>query len=276
MEHAALKNRIFFRGSVTYFTTSIFFPPGVRNDVFTLYAFLRTIDDLVDCIPQKADEFYEMRRLWSHAAAGIPSENPIIDDFVTLAERCRFRREWTEAFFRSMELDLRKKEYNSLGETLEYVYGSAEVIGLFLMRIMDVPDEGTHAARMLGRSMQYINFIRDIADDNALGRRYLPLRDSPLTSLLPEEAARKPDAFRKFIAEEIDRQQAWQRDAERGFPLLPRRYRIPVVTAAAMYQWTAEIIRRDPFVVFRRKVKPSRGRILLALVKQFFIGGSNA
>jgi len=273
MENAAIKHRIFFRGSTTYFTSSLFFPPEVRADVFTLYAFLRVADDLVDSVPQKADEFYEMRRLWDHATAGISSDDPVIDDFVALSERRGFRREWTEAFFHSMELDLRKKEYNSLPETLEYVHGSAEVIGLYMMRIMGLPSRAEHPARMLGRSMQYINFIRDIAEDTRLGRRYLPLRDSPLTSLLPEEAARKPEAFRKFIGEELDRQQAWQRDAERGFDFLPRRYRIPVATASDMYRWTADAIRRDPFVVYRRKVKPSRLRIVLAIIRRFLTSG---
>ncbi len=273
MDHASSKERIFFEGSKTYFTSSLFFPRTVRNDVFTLYAFLRVIDDLVDSVPQKSDEFYEMRRLWNHATAGVPSGNPLIDDFVSLSDRRAFKKEWTEAFFHSMELDLRKREYNSLSETLEYVYGSAEVIGLYLIRIMELPDTATHPARMLGRSMQYINFIRDIAEDNALGRRYLPLRDSPLTSLLPQEAARKPDAFRIFINEELDRQQSWQHDAERGFPLLPRRYRIPVATASDMYRWTAETIRRDPFVVYRYKVKPSRVRILFTIFRHFLIAG---
>lgn len=276
MENAAAKGRIFFKGSKTYFTSSLFFPPDVRNDVFTLYAFLRVVDDLVDSTPQKSDEFYEMRRLWDHATAGISSENPIIDDFVALSEHRGFEKEWTKAFFHSMELDLRKKEYNSLQETLEYVYGSAEVIGLYLMRIMNLPKEATHPARMLGRSMQYINFIRDIAEDNGLGRRYLPLRDSSLTSLLPEEAAKKPDAFCKFIKEELDRQQSWQRDAERGFSFLPRRYRIPVATASDMYRWTAETIRRDPFIVYRRKVKPSRVRILLSILKHFLHTGEKS
>ncbi len=263
------KSRIFLKGSKTYFTSSIFFPPQVRDDVFTLYAFLRVADDLVDCIPQRADDFFNMRQFWRNAELGTPANDPVIDDFVELAARVGFQQEWTEAFFHSMELDLIKKEYNALPETLEYVYGSAEVIGLYMMRIMGLPDEAEHPARMLGRAMQYINFIRDINEDIGLGRRYLPLRDSALTSLLPEETHKKPDAFRRFVAEELERYLGWQKEAEAGFCHLPRRYRIPVATASDMYAWTARTIRRDPFVVYRRKVKPSRLRIVFNIIRRF-------
>lgn len=269
MDHALVKGKIFRKGSKTYFTSSIFFPAQVRADVFTLYAFLRVADDLVDNIPQQADEFYEMRRKWRAAELGTPAGDPVIDDFVELARRVGFRQEWTEAFFHSMELDLVKKEYNTLSETLEYVYGSAEVIGLYMMRIMDLPDESEHPARMLGRAMQYINFIRDIHEDIGLGRRYLPLRDSVLTSLDPMETRRKPDAFRRFIAEEIERYLGWQKEAEAGFCHLPRRYRIPVATASDMYAWTARTIRKNPFIIYERKVKPSRLRIIGRIIRRF-------
>lgn len=269
MTNTALKGKIFLKGSKTYFTSSIFFPPQVREDVFTLYAFLRVADDLVDCVPQRADEFYEMRRKWRDAEAGTPANDPVIDDLVALAKRVGFQQEWTEAFFHSMELDLIKKEYNDLSETLEYVYGSAEVIGLYMMRIMGLPDESEHPARMLGRAMQYINFIRDINEDIGLGRRYLPLRDSMLTSLAPDETRKKPDAFRRFVSEEIERYLGWQKEAEAGFCYLPRRYRIPVATASDMYAWTAATIRHDPFVVYERKVKPSRLRIVANIIRRF-------
>ncbi len=269
MTRSPSKSKIFLKGSKTYFTSSIFFPAQVRADVFTLYAFLRIADDLVDSTPSRPDEFFNMRQFWRNAELGTPANDPVIDDFVALAARVGFKQEWTESFFHSMELDLVKKEYNTLPETLEYTYGAAEVIGLYMMRIMDLPPGSEHPARMLGRAMQYINFIRDINEDIGLGRRYLPLRDSVLTSLLPDEARRKPDAFRRFIAEEIARYLGWQKEAEDGFHLLPRRYRIPVAAASDMYAWTARQIERDPFVIYERKVKPSRLRIIGRVISRF-------
>lgn len=57
--------------------------------------------------------------------------------------------------------------------------------------------------------MQYINFIRDIAEDNGLGRRYLPLLDTPLEALSEKEAKKNPEAFSAFIRREIERYQGW-------------------------------------------------------------------
>ena len=89
-------------------------------------------------------------------------------------------------------MDIKKKEYNSLEETLEYIYGSAEVIGFFMAKIIGLSDESLYYAGRLGRSMQYINFIRDIEEDNNLGRRYLVIIE-PLRSLKFEEARLKKD-----------------------------------------------------------------------------------
>lgn len=254
---------IFRRGSKTYFNSSVFFPAHVRRDVFLLYAFVRTADDYVDAIPQDGAGFRAFRASYAQAlASGVPSGDLVIDSFLDLARRKAFAPAWTTAFLDSMEADLDKSRYDSLEETLTYIYGSAEVIGLFMAAIMDLPREAWPAARALGRSMQYINFIRDVAEDNTLGRRYLPLGDSGLPDLQEATARAQPEAFQAFMRQEAERYLAWQAEAEAGFRFIPKRSRIPVMTASRMYNWTARQIRRDPFVVYRRKVKPAKIRIV--------------
>jgi phytoene synthase len=78
-----------------------------------------------------------------------------------------------------------------------------------MARIMDLDEASFPYAAMLGRAMQYINFIRDIAEDNGLGRRYLPLLDTPLEALSEKEAKKNPEAFSAFIRREIERYQGW-------------------------------------------------------------------
>jgi phytoene synthase len=169
-------------------------------------------------------------------------------------------------------MDTEKSCYDTLEETLQYIYGSAEVIGLFMARIMELPREAEHYAMMLGRAMQYINFIRDIDEDLELGRRYLPLERSGLTELSGEEVRRHPHRFAAFIREHLRRYNEWQAEAEKGYRYLPRRYLVPIKTAADMYAWTGRIIRNDPEVVFRRKVKPGRWRIVLRGVGNMITG----
>ncbi|MBN1523063.1 MAG: phytoene/squalene synthase family protein [Spirochaetales bacterium] len=262
--------KTFKQGSTTYYNSSIFFPKKVKKDVFILYSFVRIADNFVDSIPQNAQGFNEFKTHYQQAVQGQPSNNTIIDSFVDLLHRKCFSVKWVNAFIHSMECDLSKTEYNTMEETLEYMYGSAEVIGLFMCRILNLQEQAEYAASMQGRAMQYINFIRDIKEDAELGRRYLPLTDSGLSSLTEPAARAAPGLFTSFIRREIERYKTWQDEANAGFHLIPKRLRIPIRTAADMYLWTAEKIWKNPFLIFQTRVKPSRTRILMQLVFNIF------
>jgi phytoene synthase len=265
---------IFRRGSRTYFNSSRFFPRRIRGDITCLYSFVRTADEFVDAVPQDPAGFAAFRRIYlAGRVNGRDSGNPIIDRFLELSRRHSFRLDWVEAFLDSMAMDLTKKDYLDLGETLMYMYGSAEVIGLMMSRIMGLDERAFPYARLLGRAMQYINFIRDIQEDLDLGRTYLPqneLRAAGLESLSEQAACGRPDAFRSYLLRQISRSRAWQAAAGKGYAFLPRRCRIAVRTAADMHAWTVRRIESDPFVVFRTKVKPSRARIVQTGLINFF------
>ncbi|MBU1616750.1 MAG: phytoene/squalene synthase family protein [Candidatus Margulisbacteria bacterium] len=265
-----LKTSIFRQGSRTYFYSSVFFPSAVKEDVFTLYAFVRRADNFVDSIPQDRNGFLIFRENYLSARRGLLSGDKIIDSFVKLSAKKSFDQKWTDAFLSSMELDLNKNIYTTLDETENYMYGSAEVVGLMMAAILDLSEKAYPQARALGKAMQYINFIRDIKEDHLLGRRYLPtaeLEKFGLASLDEKTARRDPDRFAAFIKGQLALYRDWQIEAESGYHFLPWRYLVPVKTAADMYAWTAQQIDRDPLVVFQRTVKPPRrliiGRALL-------------
>lgn len=261
----------FRRGSKTYFNSAVFFPQAVRRDVFLLYGFVRTADDFVDAIPQDAQGFRTFRRRYEEArASGGLAGDPIIDSFLDVSRRKGFEDAWADAFLDAMEADLTKSRYETLDEVLGYIHGSAEVIGLFMAAIMGLAPEARGAAAALGRSMQYINFIRDVAEDNALGRTYLPLAGSGLADLREETARANPEAFVAFVRAQANRYREWQAHAEAGFGWIPWRCRVPIMTASRMYNWTASVIHRHPFVVYERKVKPTKPRIMAALCLNAF------
>ena len=267
MRSTELHREVFRSGSKTYFNSSLFFPPDVRDDVFILYGFVRVADNYVDAVPQQPEEFHRFVERYRSAVAGTVTGDVIVDSFVDLGRRKSFEDRWTDAFLHSMELDLSKKVYRTVEETLEYVYGSAEVIGLYMARIMGLDAASEHAAGMLGRAMQFINFIRDIDEDNGLGRTYLPIGEAGLTDLREETARAHPQEFVRFIHSQLDQYRVWQSEAEEGYRYIPGRYLVPIRTAADMYNWTAGVIAADPFVVYRRKVKPSRGRIMARVLR---------
>jgi phytoene synthase len=257
--------RIFRRGSTTFFLSSLFFPAEVRRDVFALYAFVRRADDFVDAVPPRPAEYRAFEAAYLAAAGGRPSGNGVVDDFVRLQQRRGFERAWVDAFFGAMEADLTVTRYATLADVERYMYGSAEVVGLMMARIFGLPDESHPYARLLGKAFQYVNMIRDVEEDVGLGRTYLPLERLEhfgLSSLDTAYARRRPEQFAAFVREQIGHYRAWQAGAELGFRFIPPRYRVAVAAASDMYRHTADRIEADPLLVLRRKVKPSRARVL--------------
>lgn len=262
------QKKLFQGGSKTYFTSSLFFPPRIRDYVTRLYAFVRKADNFVDAIPQQEREFHRFRKQYETAFSRYSEKKEkwqsgdyIIDDYIELAAEKNFDPAWMTAFLEAMQADLSKKTYDSLKETEQYMYGSAEVIGLFMCRILEIPEKAYPFAQLLGKAMQYINFVRDINEDIALGRQYLPtteLRKFGFSSLSEQVARANPDAFSAFVRAQIAHFSDWQHQAEAGYSYIPRRYRIAIKTAADMYIWTAAQICKNPHVIFEKKVKPSK------------------
>ena len=260
-----LYKRIFKNGSKTYYYSSFFFPPPVKEDVFKLYSFVRTADDYVDTIPQMKTEFYAFRELYEYSLKEEITGNPVIDGFREVMVRRELEPSWVDAFLNSMEADLYIKSYETIESLGKYLYGSAEVVGLMMAKIMGLPPESYDSAMYLGRAMQFVNFIRDIDEDLWLDRNYFPRIDFEeyyLKSLNPEDARKNPDGFIRFVRKQLNQFSDWQMKAEEGFKFIPKRYLIPIKTASEMYKWTAKVIYEDPFIVYDKKVKPSIPRIV--------------
>ncbi len=256
---------IFKGGSKTYFYSTIFFPKKVKEDVFVLYSFLRKADDYVDAIPQDADGFYSFKDRYYDATDGAVTGDIVVDSFVRLSERKKFETSWVDAFLNSMEMDITKSTYETMNDLLVYLYGSSEVVGLFMAKIMDLPSDSYENARYLGRAMQYINFIRDISEDIDLGRTYFPqkdLKEFNIESLDEEYTQKRPEEFKSFVRKQLETYYSWQEKAEEGFSYIPFRYLIPIKTASDLYKWTGSQINKNPLVVYQKKVKPSIPNIL--------------
>ncbi|MDD1774347.1 MAG: phytoene/squalene synthase family protein [Methanobacterium sp.] len=256
---------IFKKGSKTYFYSTVFFPREVKRDVFILYSFLRKTDDYVDSIPQDKEGFYQFKNDYLRARNGEVVDDVVINSFSQLENRKSFKKEWVDAFLNSMEMDIYKSSYRNMDELLTYLYGSSEVVGLFMASILELDPESFRSARYLGRAMQYVNFIRDIEEDLKLGRNYFPLEDMEefgIKSLEEKDNINNQDKFRDFLLKQLNTYYQWQETAEMGFKYIPYRYLIPIKTASDMYLWTAKQIEKDPFLVYKVKVKPSLPKIV--------------
>ena len=153
----------------------------LREPVYNIYGFVRFADEIVDTfhdydkeylLQQFKDETYRAIKL------GI-SVNPILHSFQMTVNKYNIDHKLIDAFFRSMEMDLAKTSYDTDGYN-EYIYGSAEVVGLMCLHVFcdGNREQFTRlepAARSLGAAFQKVNFLRDInADYNCLSRTYFP------------------------------------------------------------------------------------------------------
>lgn len=153
----------------------------LREPIYNIYGFVRFADEIVDTFhnhDKKAllEDF--KTETYEALDRGI-SLNPILHSFQLTVNKFKIDRRLIEAFFRSMEQDLVKSEYNAI-EFNEYIYGSAEVVGLMCLYIFC---EGEYSkydqlkiyAKSLGAAFQKVNFLRDLKDDfHGLERVYFP------------------------------------------------------------------------------------------------------
>ena len=259
-------DEIFRKGSTTYYYSTKLFPAKIRKEVTQLYNFVRVADNYVDAVPQDTEGFMDFKKEYYRVRDGNKSDNEVITEFVDLSNKREFKTEWIEAFLYSMEMDTRKSTYEDLDELDTYLYGSAEVIGLMMNKVMNIDSNANDSARYLGKAMQFINFIRDIDEDLDLKRTYFPVEDLEafgLSGLTRGEARRKPKQFKAFIRSQIHLYFKWQKRAELGFGFIPKNMRIAVKTASDMYLWTAKEIYKNPFIVYDLKIKPSWSKVLL-------------
>lgn len=266
--------KIFKQGSTTYFYSSFFFPKELFAKVSTLYAFVRVADDYVDALPPDMEAFMQFRSDFELAWSGDSVNRPVIDNFVRLAKEHHFEQSWIDAFLNAMQSDLSATPYETMDDLIIYMHGSAEVIGLMMNRIMGIDPKADAYASMLGRAMQYINFLRDLDEDNELQRSYLPQdRWSHLgvASLVRSSLHSKEELFTAFYRDQIDQYEIWNREGRKGLTYIPYRMRIAIKTASDLYSWTSKQIYKQPMIVFDKKIKPKKLRVLFTGLKNVIV-----
>ena len=152
-----------------------------RMPIYSIYGFVRFADEIVDTF-HESDKRYLLDKFKKDTYEAIEQKislNPVLHSFQEVVNEYNIDLELIEAFLKSMEMDLDNSTYNSnLYE--EYIYGSAEVVGLMCLKIFCAKNENQYQslkadARSLGAAFQKINFLRDIRSDyNERGRVYFP------------------------------------------------------------------------------------------------------
>jgi phytoene synthase len=255
----------------TYYLATLLLPATKRPFVHALYGFARYADEIVDNLAStmtKQEQADELRRwggeLFEDLRRG-SSRDPVRRAVVDTALRWQIPAEHFEAFLHSMAMDLTVDHYDTYEDLYEYVYGSAAVIGLQMIPILEPahPAAALHAER-LGVAFQLANFIRDVDEDLDRGRIYLPLEELAQCGVTPRDLAerRLTPQIRSALQFQIARVRRLERASRPGIPMLHPATRDCIDTARILYCGIVDAVEAIDYDVFTRRASVSMARRL--------------
>ncbi|MCS7019211.1 MAG: phytoene/squalene synthase family protein [Cytophagales bacterium] len=241
------------------------FDESLHKPIYAIYGFVRYADEIVDTFHDH-DKKNLLDRFRADTYAAIEQKlslNPILHSFQWVVNRYQIERELIDAFLHSMEMDLYFHEYND-ERYQEYIYGSAEVVGLMCLRVFCDGDNEMYqrlkpAACSLGSAFQKVNFLRDMKSDyHERGRVYFPGVDY---NRFDGDAKR---AIEADIQKDFD-------NAYKGIVQLPKKARLGVYLAYVYYlRLFRKIQAAAPAKVLSERIRVSDKRKIYLLAESYF------
>lgn len=252
--------RIARRHARNFYYAFLVLPRPQRHAMCALYAFMRHTDDLGDStlpIPQRRQELADWRRQLHAAVAGDSFPERWWHALADTLERYDIPMSLLEAVIDGVASDLETSRYADFATLYHYCYQVASTVGLACIRIWGVTDRRADTyAEWMGIAFQLTNILRDIVEDEARGRIYVPLEDLSRFGLTPDNwrSEAQGEAFRQLMRFEIERAHGY---FERAAPLrdeLPPAGRAVLCVLADIYRGLLRKIERDPLAVLERRV----------------------
>lgn len=158
---------------------------SIRQDIYNIYGFVRFADEIVDTLHDynKKELLNRFIDELNYSLKNKISTNPILNSFQYTVNKYKIDYKLIDSFLKSMKMDLKKVKYNTQKEYKEYIYGSADVVGLMCLKVFLSGNEKSFKklkpnAMALGSAFQKVNFLRDLnADFHDLNRTYFPNLD---------------------------------------------------------------------------------------------------
>lgn len=260
----------------TYYLATLLLAPEKRPYVHALYGFARYADEIVDDLSSTltGEEKAQWLTSWSDKFfedfdSGT-SEDEICKATIYTARKFDIPKAHFEAFIHSMKMDLTTTSYETYEDLYEYVYGSAAVIGLQMVPILEPSSEDAYKyATDLGVAFQLANFIRDVGEDLERGRIYLPL--SELRQFGVTEATLNSrmvtDDLRNALRFQIQRVHELELRSRAGILLLNPASQPCINAARILYCQIADEVEKIDFDVFQKRAKVSTFRKMTVAAK---------
>jgi len=253
----------------TYFLATLLLPKAKRPFVHALYGFARYADEIVDDLASELsiEEKAQALSTWGNGVLADLKKGTSNDHvgraLIDTVKRFDIPHEHFEAFLHSMTMDLTVQEYETYEDLLEYVYGSAAVIGLEMVPILGpLHNDAFEAAKKLGIAFQLANFIRDVDEDLDRGRVYLPIKELAqfgVTREMLEERVLTPEII-EALKFQIARVRQLQAEAAPGIAMLEATSRPCIQAASTLYCGIVDEVEKIGYDIFNQRAKTSTAR----------------
>lgn len=253
----------------TYYLATLLLPKAKRPFVHALYGFARYADEIVDDLASELsiEEKSEALSNWGNGVLADlkkgTSEDHVGRALIDTVKRFDIPHEHFEAFLHSMTMDLTVQEYETYEDLLEYVYGSAAVIGLEMVPILGpLHNDAFEAAKKLGIAFQLANFIRDVDEDLDRGRVYLPIKELAqfgVTREMLEVRVLTPEII-EALKFQIARVRQLQAEAAPGIAMLEATSRPCIEAASTLYCGIVDEVEKIGYDIFNQRAKTSTAR----------------
>jgi 15-cis-phytoene synthase len=244
--------RLLRAGSKSFSTASLLLPRRVRAQATVVYAFCRVADDAIDSEPgTTAAAVDALRARLARAYAGAPDDDPVDRALAAVVADARVPRELFEALLEGFAWDVEDRHYETLDEVYAYAARVAGAVGAIMAVVMGrrAPSALARACD-LGVAMQLTNIARDVGEDAARGRLYLPRA-----------------WLRAIVARLLDAADVLYRRADRGIAALPADCRVAIRAARLIYSDIGRAIAAAGYDSVTRRAVVSKGRKLWLLVR---------
>ncbi len=236
-------------------------PEEKRSAVRALYAFCRTVDDIVDEVELKKDRDFELD-YWRNIVQTASSST---DDLVAAAwadslTRYHIPRHYALQLIDGVARDLSQSRYQTFDDLATYCYGVASTVGLMSMYIVGFKSlEAVPYAIKLGVALQMTNILRDVGEDHRNGRLYLPREELAFYGINEADIAmgKVTDNWRQFMKFQIDRTRQLYKDSWAGVKMLEREGQLAIGAASTLYSGILDDIEKHDYDVFSRRARLS-------------------
>jgi phytoene synthase len=243
-----------------FYYSFILLPEDRKKAMCAMYAFMRYCDDLSDEPGATKSGIEKWRGALHDALAGKPGPEPLWPAFLDAVSRYRIPHEYFDEMIEGVASDLEPRTISTFDELYRYCYQVASVVGLTTIHIFGFHSrEALPLAEKCGIAFQLTNILRDVREDAALGRIYLPSEDLERFGVSPEDLklARRTEPFGRLMEFEVDRARRYYRESGRLLDLVDREARASLWALIAIYSSLLEHVAESHYDVLSRRISLS-------------------